>query len=103
MLARHYNQANLMVLRSIQPAPVPHTVKKVSDFSLPLQECHLSNSPRPGIIKLFPARESLVRVTSRLGTGKSLTFFTVHLLFKLLGHEMNIVFNGIKLMSNLIP
>jgi hypothetical protein len=30
-----------------------------------------------GIIKLFPARESLVGV-SRLGTGKSLTFFTVY-------------------------
>jgi hypothetical protein len=28
------------------------------------------------IVKLFPAKESLV-VTSRLGTGKSITFFTL--------------------------
>jgi hypothetical protein len=32
---------------------------------------------RLGIIKIFPARESLV-MTSRLGTGKSLTFFTLN-------------------------
>jgi hypothetical protein len=35
---------------------------------------HKPNSPWPGIIKLFPARENLV-VTSRLGTEKLLIFF----------------------------
>ncbi len=34
----------------------------------------LTNSPWPGILKLLPSRESLVSDT-RLGTGKSLTFF----------------------------
>jgi hypothetical protein len=37
----------------------------------------LLNSHWPGIIKLFPARESFVSMKSRLGMGKSLTFFTV--------------------------
>ncbi len=33
-----------------------YTVKKVSDFSLPPQpECHLPNSPWPGIFILFPS------------------------------------------------
>jgi hypothetical protein len=37
----------------------------------------LLSSHWPGIIKLIPARESFVSMKSRLGTGKSLTFFTV--------------------------
>jgi hypothetical protein len=37
----------------------------------------LTNSPWRGIIKLFPARESLA-VTSRLGKGKSQTLFIVY-------------------------
>jgi hypothetical protein len=35
-----------------------YTVKKVSDFPQP--GCHLPNSPWPGIIKIFSARESFV-------------------------------------------
>jgi hypothetical protein len=34
--------------------------KKGSRFSRPQPRCHLPNSPCPGIIKLFPARERLV-------------------------------------------
>jgi hypothetical protein len=37
-----------------------YTVKKGYRFSRPQPGCHLPNSPLPGIIKLFPARESLV-------------------------------------------
>ena len=37
-----------------------YTVKKGQRFSRPQLRCHQSNSPWPGIIKLFPARESLV-------------------------------------------
>jgi hypothetical protein len=50
--------------------------KKGWQFFHPQQGCHLPNSPWPKIIKLFPVSESLVS-TSRLGTGKPLTFFTV--------------------------
>jgi hypothetical protein len=50
--------------------------KKGYRFSRPQPGCHLPNSPWPGIIKLFPAREVWL-VTSRLGTGKTITFFTV--------------------------
>ncbi len=55
-----------------------HTVKKVHWFSSPQLGCHWPNSPWPGKILLFPARESLV---SGLGNGKSITFFTVHTWF----------------------
>jgi hypothetical protein len=37
-----------------------YTVRKGYHFSHPQPGCHLPNSPWPGIIKLFPARESLV-------------------------------------------
>jgi hypothetical protein len=39
--------------------------------------CHLPNSPWPGRIKLFPARDSLVSDTTAGDgkTGKQLTFF----------------------------
>ncbi len=37
-----------------------HTVKKGYWFSRPQPGCHLPNPPWAGIIKLFPARESLV-------------------------------------------
>jgi hypothetical protein len=37
-----------------------YTVIKGYHFSRPQPGCHLPNSPWPGIIKLFPARESLV-------------------------------------------
>jgi hypothetical protein len=43
-----------------------YTVKKGLPFSRPQPGCHKPNSPWPGIIYLFPARESLV---------SSLTFF----------------------------
>ncbi len=38
---------------------VTYTVKKGYRFSRPRPGCHLSNSPWPRIIKLFPATESL--------------------------------------------
>ncbi len=47
--------------------------KKGYRFSIPQAGCHWPNSPWPGIIKFFPAREGLV--TSRLGAGKSMNFF----------------------------
>jgi hypothetical protein len=37
-----------------------YTVKKGLRFSRPQPGCHLPNSPWPGMIKLFPVRESLV-------------------------------------------
>jgi hypothetical protein len=54
--------------------------KKGCKFSRPQAEagCHLPNSPRPGIIKFFPARESLVSDIPA-GDGKSYNpFFTVY-------------------------
>ncbi len=50
-----------------------YTVKKVATFPYPAR-VSLTNSPRAGLIKLFPTRE-IWSVTPRLGTGKSLTFF----------------------------
>ena len=50
------------------------TVKKVSDFPVLSQD--VTDQTLPGIIKLLPARKSWF-VKSRLGTGKSVTFFTV--------------------------
>ncbi len=44
-----------------------YTVKKAFRYSRPQPGCHLPNSPWSRIIKLFPARESLFIVTSRLG------------------------------------
>ncbi len=38
-----------------------HTVKKDYQYSRPQPGCHLPNSPWPGIIKLFPARENLLQ------------------------------------------
>ncbi len=52
----------------------PYTVTKGLPFSRPQPGCHLPNSPCPGIIKLFPARESLVSDIPA-GQGKRLTFF----------------------------
>jgi hypothetical protein len=37
-----------------------HCKKRLALFSRPRLGCHLPNSPWPGIIKLFPARESSV-------------------------------------------
>jgi hypothetical protein len=37
-----------------------YTVKKVNDFPLPRREITDQTLPWPGIIKFFPARESLV-------------------------------------------
>jgi hypothetical protein len=60
---------------SLCTAKTGYTVKKGYQFSRPQSGCHLPNSPWGGIIKLFPARESLVR---NIPAGeKSLTFFTV--------------------------
>ncbi len=53
----------------------PHC-KKGQQFSLPLQGCHLPNTPRPVIIKLLPAGESLV-CDIPAGNGKIVNFFTV--------------------------
>ncbi len=45
-------------------------------------DCLIESGSGSWAISLFPPRESLVRdkVTSRLGTGMSLTFFTVYFL-----------------------
>ncbi len=53
---------------------IVYIVKKVTNFPLSAG-MSLTNSPWPGIIQIFPALESL---TSRLGRGTSLTFFTVY-------------------------
>ncbi len=52
----------------------PYTVKKVSGFPVPSAGRHSPNSPWPGKIKLFPARESLVSDIPP-GDGKTQTFF----------------------------
>ncbi len=52
-----------------------YTVKKGYRFSRPQAGYHRPNSPWPGIIKFFPARESLVSDTPLGWTGKSITFF----------------------------
>jgi hypothetical protein len=57
------------------PGPIGLHCKK-GQFSRPQQGCHLPNSPWPGIVKLFPARESLLSDVLA-GDGKPLTFFTV--------------------------
>ncbi len=52
-----------VVFANLHPAKISavhYTVKKVIGFSRPQQGCHLPNSPWPGILKLFSARESLV-------------------------------------------
>jgi hypothetical protein len=55
----------------------PYTVKKDKWFSRPQPGCHLPNSPSPGIIKLLPARDSLVSDIPA-GDGKTANiFFTV--------------------------
>jgi hypothetical protein len=54
--------------------PVTIHCKKGSRFSRPQPGCHLLNSPWAGIIKLFPARESLVSDTPA-GDGKIANLF----------------------------
>jgi hypothetical protein len=51
-----------------------HTVKNGSRFSRPQPGCHLPNSPRTGIIKLFPARKGLVSDIPA-GDGKTANLF----------------------------
>ncbi len=63
----------------------PNTVKKSQRFSRLQPACHLPNSPCPVpvIIKLFPAKESLV-IDIPAGDGKIVNlFFTVQLQSKL--------------------
>jgi hypothetical protein len=50
------------------------TVKKDSRFSRPQPGCHLPNTLWPGIIKLFPVRESLVSDIPA-GDGKIINLF----------------------------
>jgi hypothetical protein len=47
-----------------------YTVKKVYSFSRPQPGCHLPNTPQS---------ERVWLVTSRLGIGKTKTFFTVYI------------------------
>jgi hypothetical protein len=62
---------------AVAKSTVMYTVKKVCDFPVPSQAgCHKPNSPWPGIIKLFPARESLVS-DNPAGDGKIANLFTV--------------------------
>ncbi len=51
-----------------------YTVRKGCWFSRPQPGCHLPHSPWARMIKLFPARESLVS-TSRLGVGDIANLF----------------------------
>ncbi len=51
-----------------------HTVKKGYRFFRPQSGCHLPNFPWPGIIKYFPARESLVSDIPA-GDGKTANLF----------------------------
>jgi hypothetical protein len=51
-----------------------YTVKKGLRFSRPQPGCHFPNSPWPGIIKLFLARESLVSEIPA-GDGKIANLF----------------------------
>ncbi len=53
---------------------IKYTVKKGLLFSRPQPGCHLPNSPRTGIIKLFPAREGLVSDIPA-GDGKTANLF----------------------------
>ncbi len=53
---------------------LPTLLKKGYWFSRPQQGCHQLNSPWAGIIKLFPARESLVSDIPA-GDRKNVTFF----------------------------
>ncbi len=55
---------------------VTHTVKKGYRFPRPQAGMSLTKIPWPGIIKLFPARESLVSDIPA-EDGKKITFFTV--------------------------
>ncbi len=58
-----------------------YSVKKVSRFFHPQPGCHLPNSPWPGIMKLFPARESLASDIPA-GDGKiAYLFYSVSLNF----------------------
>ncbi len=62
-----------------------YTVKNGYRFSRPLPGCHLPNSSWPGIIKLFPARESLVSDIPA-GDGKNCyIFFSVRLTYLYIG------------------
>jgi hypothetical protein len=56
-----------------------YTVKKVTDFPVLSRDVtNQTNSPWPGMIKLFPEREVWI-VTSRLRTGKiANVFLTVY-------------------------
>jgi hypothetical protein len=54
---------------------IQYTVKKVTN--LPVPSWHVTNRTRPGIIKLFPARENLVSDIPA-GDGKIVNFFTVY-------------------------
>jgi hypothetical protein len=51
-----------------------YTVKEGYNFSRPQPGCHQPNSPYPVIIKLFPARESLV-CDIPAGDGKNNNIF----------------------------
>ncbi len=59
-----------------------HTIKKGQRFSRPQPGCHIPNSPWPGIIKLFPARESQVsdiafgRDSANINSITRRTYFT---------------------------
>jgi len=66
-----------------------HNVKKSWQYSRPQLECHKPNSPRPEIIKLFPARESLVSDKATEDGKITNLLFTVHCsLCWLGGHEI---------------
>ena len=59
---QHVNSFYYFKVSFNKAATLVYTVKKVQQFSRPNAAggCHLPNSPWPGIIKYFPAKESLV-------------------------------------------
>jgi hypothetical protein len=73
----HLHSANTVykILNEIN-TPIIHC-KKDYQFSRPQPGCHIPNSPWPGIIKFFRARESLVSDIPA-GEGKIADLFTVY-------------------------
>ena len=65
-----------------------YTVQKGQRISRPQPGCHLPNSPWPGKIKLFPARESLVSDIPSWDRKTVNLFYSV-LLFALCIHRLD--------------
>ncbi len=64
------------IILGLNTVPFLYTVKKGYRFSQPQLGCHLPNSPWPGKIQIFPARESLVS-DFPAGDGKTANLYSV--------------------------